>query len=195
MPPTHTRLAPVLGQSKEIPVGMLCDSSLLLISSPDCLCGRPSWAPPHTQGRDQALAALQSPGSEQFYFSLGTSLPCCLLSCSCLLWAPPSYFLFDDVQALHNSGSGMGLCGSHAPVTGFLTGNAQCLFGHYHSGCGPSKQQCELTNFCITLSSSSTLKASYSSQYLKPGHHGAHFWKLGQEDCPRPSWTHYETLS
>lgn len=150
------------------------------------------------QGGDQALAALQSPGSVQFYFSLGTSLPCCLLSCSCLLWAPPSYFLFDDVQAPHNSGSGMGLCGSHAPVTGFLTGNAQCLFGHYrkqHSGCGPPKQQCELTNFCITLSSSSTLKASYGSQYLKPGHHGAHFGKLGQEDCPRPSWAHYETLS
>lgn len=107
-----------------------------------------------------------------------------LLSCSCLLWAPPSYFLLDDVQAPQNSGSGMGLCGgSHAPVTGLLTGNARCLFGHsreQHSGCGR-------TNFCITLSSSSTLNASYRSQYLKPGYHGTHFGKLGQEDCPRPS--------
>lgn len=31
------------GPAKEIPAGPLCDPSLLLISSPDCLCGLPSW--------------------------------------------------------------------------------------------------------------------------------------------------------
>lgn len=176
------------GPAKEIPAGPLCDPSLLLISSPDCLCGLPSWGRqggvrPHLLLKALALSSFSSPWALPFPS---------LLSCSCLLWAPPSYFLLDDVQALQNSGSGMGLCGgSHAPVTGFLTGNARCLFGHYreqHSGCGR-------TNFCITLSSSSTLNASYRSQYLKPGYHGTHFGKLGQEDCPRPSWAHYETLS
>lgn len=38
------------GQPKEIPVGILCNFSLLLISSPDCLCGLPSWGPPTRWG-------------------------------------------------------------------------------------------------------------------------------------------------
>lgn len=97
----------------------------------------PSWGPdrgvrPQLLLKALALSGSRSPQARPF--------PAVCCQCSCLLRMPPSYFLLDDVQAPHNSGSGMGLCGgSHAPVTGFLTGNAQCLFGLYrkqHSGCG-----------------------------------------------------------
>lgn len=99
------------------------------------------------------LAAVQNFGIGQF----GAVLV--LLRHFPSLLSAVMFLLVKGGRAPQNSGSGMGLCGvSHAPVTGFLSGNAWCLFGHYrkqqHSGCGPPKQCFGLTNFCIVFFSS-----------------------------------------